>query len=215
MIISARNSAADLIPISGLSTRALSRTAASLAGTNGFFKIITIYNEWGYPYPAIERVTNTVIDVIAGDEETPGNSCSVYNLWVALLSARRNAASCHPSDTASKVLSSINEKIRSNAAEIILKTYSKQSAFQKPDGSFGHKHEGNPTHHQGGIPTGLGIDEGNVDAISRCTMGILAPIFRALGLTPVPIFGEREWRIYLDIITNAKPVVKSETVIYR
>jgi hypothetical protein len=46
-------------------------------------------------------------------------------------------------------------------------------------------------------------------------MGILAPIFRTLGLTPVPIFGEREWRIYLDIITNARPVVKSETVIYR
>ena len=186
-----------------------------LAGTNGFFKVITIYNSWGYPYPAIERATETVIDVIAGDEETPGNSCSVYNLWVALGSARYNAASCHPADTASKVLEKIDAKIRSNAKDIILKTYSKQSAFQKPDGSFGHKHEGNPREHQGSIPTGLGIDEGNVDAISRCTMGILSPIFRTLGLTPVPMYGEREWNLYLDIIKNAKPTKKENTTIYR
>jgi len=186
-----------------------------LAGTNGFFKVITIYNSWGYPYPAIERATESVISVISSDEETPGNSCSVYNLWDALGSVRYNALRCQPEDKKERVIGYINERLRESAPEMILKSYSKQSAFQKPDGSFGHKHEGNPTHHQGNIPTGLGIDEGNSDAISRCTMGILAPMFRALGLTPVPIFGEREWRIYEDILKNAKPVYKNNTTIYR
>ena len=186
-----------------------------LAGTNGFFKIIPIYNTWNKPYPDILKVTDTVISVLLSDEETAGNSCSVYNLWSAMSSIRYNAIHCQPEDIKDKVIASINDKLKANAPLAILKTFAKQSAFQKPDGAFGHHHNGNPTHHQGRIPTGLGIDEGNVDAIGKCTTGITGPMFSAFGYTPVPIYGEREWRIYEDIINNAKPVIKKNTVTYR
>ena len=186
-----------------------------LAGTNGFFKIIPIYNAWSVPYPVLIKVTDTVITVLLSDEETEGNSCSVYNLWSALASIRHNALHCQPDDVRDEVLRAIDDRLKANAPEAILKTFSKQSAFQKPDGAFGHRHNGNPREHQGKIPTGLGIDEGNVDAIGKCTIGIIDPMFEAFGFTPVPIYGEREWNIYYDIIKNAKPVIKKETVTYR
>ena len=58
-------------------------------------------------------------------------------------------------------------------------------------------------------------DEGDVDAISRGTYGTLNAMFEAFGYTAVPIYHEREWNIYLDVLKNAKPVIKKNTPIYR
>ena len=187
----------------------------SFAGTNGFFKVITIYNAWGYPYPEIEKATDSVIAGILGDEPSLYNSCAVYNLWIALISCKSHVKKLQPPEIRDRVLESIDKKLKEHAPEAILNTFKKQSGYQKPDGAFAHAVNGGCKTHQGDIPVGLGIDEGDVDAISRGTYGTVNAMFEAFGYTPVPIYHEREWKIYKEILDNAKPVIKNNTPIYR
>ena len=187
----------------------------TFAGTNGFFKVITLYNEWGYTYPTLERAVESVIAGILGDEPTTKNSCEVYNLWSALISAKENAAKCYAPEEGERILRNIKGTMLSCAPKAILNTYRKQSGYQMPDGAFSHGVERCMTSHQGGIQVGLGLKEGDVDAISRGTYGITSNMFRAFGFTEVKIYGKREWKIYRSILESAKPVVKTATKTYR
>ena len=110
--------------------------------------------------------------------------------------------------------------MKERGPEAILNTYKKQSGYQKADGAYAHSvnrghHPDETVRHQGGIPTGLRIEEGDVDAIGKATTGITLNVFNAYGFTPVPIYHDREWQLYKSILESAKPVIKKETPIYR
>ena len=186
----------------------------TFAGTNGYFKVIIIYNSWGYPYPALEAAAKSVIDGILGDEPSTGNVCEVWNLWSALISSKQNTK-FHTAEVREKTLASINELMLNSGAEAIRNTYKKQSGYQMPDGAFAHTVTKCLTAHQGRIPVGLGLEEGDVDAIGKATNGIVSSIFDALEIEKVPIYSEREWNIYKSIIYNSKPVIKKNTKVYR
>jgi len=187
----------------------------TFAGTNGYFKVIVIYNAWGYPYPALEKAAESVIAGILGDEPSENNICEVYNLWSALLSTKQNAKKCHSPQMSEKILAKIRQLMIEKGEEAILNTYKKQSAYQKPDGAYSHKVIGSMRGHQGGIPTGLGLEEGDVDAIGKATTGIVNNIFSAYEIEKVPIYSAKEWELYKSILENSRPVIKKETKIYR
>ena len=98
---------------------------------------------------------------------------------------------------------------------------SSKSGYQTPDGAYCHHVNRQPDPertltHQGPIPTGLYIPEGDVDAIGKATTGITSNIFAAYGFkTKVPIFCDRDWQLYKSIMYSAKPVIKKDTKIYR
>ena len=187
----------------------------TFAGTNGYFKTVIIYNAWGYAYPCPERAAQSVLAGILGDEPSTGNICEVYNLWSALISTKENVKRCHPAETRDAVLKIINDAMKEQGAAAILNTYKKQSAYQMPDGAYAHNVHRCITSHQGGIPVGLGLEEGDVDAIGKATNGIVDNVFAAYEIKKVPIYHDREWQIYKKIIDNAKPVIKKETHTYR
>lgn len=184
-------------------------------GTNGYFKVITLYNAWGYPYPMPEKAADSVLAGILGDEPSTVNICEVYNLWSALIATKENVKCCHPTQTRDAVLEKINRAMKEQGAAAILNTYKKQSAYQMPDGAYAHTVKRCITHHQGNIPVGLGLEEGDVDAIGKATNGIVQNVFAAYGIEKVPIYHRREWEIYKKIIDNAKPVCKKSTPVYR
>ena len=187
----------------------------TFAGTNGYFKVIVIYNAWGYPYPALEKAADSVIAGILGDEPSTGNICEVYNLWSALISTKENAKTCHSKDVADKILAKINDLMLDKGEAAILNTYKKQSAYQMPDGAFAHGIHKCLTGHQGKIPVGLGLVEGDVDAIGKATTGIVNNIYEAYEIDRVPIYHKREWDKYFEIMLNAKPIIKNNTKTYR
>lgn len=187
----------------------------TFAGTNGYFKVITIYNAWGYPYPALEKAADSVIAGILGDEPSTKNICEVYNLWSALISTKQNAKSCHSEEMSRNILEKINDLMLNKGEAAILNTYKKQSAYQMPDGAFAHGVTKCLRGHQGKIPVGLGLEEGDVDAIGKATTGITRSIFSAYEIEEVPIYSKREWDKYFEIMKNSKPVLKLETKIYR
>ena len=193
----------------------------SFNGTNGYFKIIVIYNSWGYAYPAIEKAIDSVLAGILGDQPSLYNICEVYNLWSALISSKQNVLKCYPEAEQAELLAKIDKTMKEKGPEAILNTYRKQSGYQTPDGAYCHHVNRQPDPeriltHQGGIPTGFYIPEGDVDAIGKATTGITSNIFSAYGFkTRVPIFCDRDWQLYKSIMYNAKPVVKKDTKIYR
>ena len=187
----------------------------TFAGTNGYFKVIVIYNSWGYAYPALEKAADSVIAGILGDEPSTGNICEVYNLWSALISTKENAKKCHSPETRDIILAKINDLMLDKGEAAILNTYKKQSAYQMPDGAFAHNVTKCITSHQGKIPVGLGLEEGDVDAIGKATIGIVNNIFTAYEIKKVPIYGKREWDKYFEIMMNASPVIKTQTKTYR
>lgn len=187
----------------------------TFAGTNGYFKTIVLYNAWGYPYPEPEKAADSVLAGILGDEPSTGNICEVYNLWSALISTKANVINCHPAETRDLILAKINDAMMNKGAAAIRNTYKKQSAYQMPDGAYAHNVNYCLTGHQGGIPVGLGLQEGDVDAIGKATNGIIGAMFDAYEIKKVPIYHEREWKIYKSILDNAKPVYKNNTKIYR
>ena len=113
------------------------------------------------------------------------------------------------------ILDKINDLMLDKGAAAILNTYKKQSAYQMPDGAFAHNVIKCITSHQGSIPVGLGLEEGDVDAIGKATTGIVNNIFTAYEIDKVPIYSKREWDKYFNIMRNAKPVIKTQTKTYR
>ena len=190
-------------------------------GTNGFFKVIVIYNSWGYAYPAIERAIDSVLAGILGDQPSTGNVCEVYNLWSALISAKANVLKCYPKEEQAAIIAKIDKTMKEKGPEAILNTYKKQSGYQMADGAYAHSvnRQPDPTRiltHQGPIPTGLYLPEGDVDAIGKATTGITSNIFEAYGFkTRVPIYCDKDWQLYKSIMYSAKPVIKKETKTFR
>ena len=187
----------------------------TFAGTNGYFKAVRMYNTWGYPYPEPLKAARSVLDGILGDEPSLTNICEVYNLWSALKATKTNVELHHKGEEGEKTLALIREVMMERGGEAILNSYRKQAAYQKPDGGWAHRVVGSAKAHQGNIPVGLGGEESNVDAIGKATTGLTSGIFSAFGITPVPIYSEREWKIFKGIIDRAEPVVKKNTKTYR
>ena len=189
-------------------------------GTNGYFKAIAVYNHFGVAYPEPTKATRSILDGILGDEPTENNICEVFNLWAALKATVSNAKKYNTPEAAEAVLAEIRCVLLERGAEAIRNTYKKQSAYQMPDGAFNHtvnkvEDRGRIRSHQGNIPVGLWLNEGDVDAIGKAAGGILNSMFDVFGISRVPIYHEREWKIYKEIIENAKPVFKPNTKVYR
>ena len=184
----------------------------NFAGTNGFFKIITIYNAWGYTYPEPEAVTNSILSCIMGDELATGNCCSIYNLWSAVCSIRANAKASGNEETAKKILDSINGVLKNRGAEAILNTHRKMLPYKKNDCSFSHAY-----HSGGGVQQSMyvglnyiyGVIEGSVDATCICTTGLVRNMFAAFGFRKVPMFMKGDWMVYKNILETYGPAKKT------
>jgi len=183
----------------------------NMAGANGFFKIIAVYNSVGKYYPASVNGMESVLESILGDEVDKDNCCSVFNLWSCISIIKKNVSQYGDEQTREQVLSRIDEVLKEKGAEAILNSYNKMKHFQKGIG-FSHFYYGTGGAQQGAY-TGLTTlflpeGEGNVDATGICSTGLTRVMFEAFGFKRVPIFGLADWMEYLNIINTAVPVVK-------
>ncbi|MBQ8528717.1 MAG: hypothetical protein IJ459_03170 [Clostridia bacterium] len=179
--------------------------------TNGFFKIISIYTNWGIAYPKPVEATQGLLNCLRSDEKTTTNICEVYNAWSALSSLQKNVIELASAEDKATVLANITSYIGQYGEEAIDKTTEKQSGYQKADGTFSHKYVGSVVAHQGGIPVGTGADEGNVDAMGFGINGTVDSIRGVLGLkTDVYKYTESDFMRYLDIILHLEPVAAKQ-----
>lgn len=181
-----------------------------MAGSNGFFKIITLYNVWGKPYPAAEKATESVLESIMGSEIAQTNCCSVFNLWSCISSIKTNVKRTATAELRDKLLGEIDEVLRERGAEAILNTYEKMLPYQR----------GTPFHHsypgynvggtqQGlycGFPPILGGGVGNVDATGICTTGLTRVMFESFGFKKVPLLMKADYMVFINTVSSVRTI---------
>lgn len=181
------------------------------ANANGFFKMITIYNAWKVEYPEPALAAAGLITGIKGDEPSTGNVCNVYNSWNALSSLMSNIRGGYGDMSAeerAKILSDINEIFAADAPAAIRNSYNKQKNYMCSDGTFSNSVSGSAASYPGGLGCGLGIKEGNVDAIGFGLYATTNSALSVLGLSEarVDYFHEGDYLVFLEEILNVKPV---------
>ena len=182
----------------------------NMAGSNGFFKIIPLYNSWKYPYPMPEKVANSVLSNIMGDEIPSGNCCSVYNLWSAIVSIKSNVRKTQSEDVRDAVLARIDEILRTRGGEAILNTYKKMAPFRKGkmfSGSYTSCGGCQQTLYVGLNPT-YGVLEGNVDAACICSTGLTRTMFDAFEFTRPSLLTKADWMVYRNNLVTYGPAKK-------
>ena len=185
----------------------------SYEGINGFFKIITLYNVWKVPYPARHslNVAKTLVECIASDEESPGNICSIYNIWWAVSYLRGNAQYQSDEKTRDEIIATLDEALASEIGVLaVKKTHEKLLKYKKSDGGFGHGYYSVAGTHQG-LPISTGEQAGDVDATCIGTTGITGAMFSALGMPYVPILMHSDYMRYRNILENLEPTKKIKT----
>ena len=180
--------------------------------TNGFFKVITLYNSWGFQYPAeyIDDAANALMDGLMGDEESKGNICEVYNVWSAISTLRSNLTFHKDAELKARIEAEISAILSEKSAAAVLNTYTKIKGYQKYDGGFAHSYNNGTGSHQG-LPVGHAeLNQSDVDATCIGSTGLTRAIFQALGILEykIPLLMESDWMNMLEIFIAQDPVIK-------
>ena len=174
---------------------------------NGLMKIVLIYTSFGRPFPNAIKALESTIEVISGDE-TPRWVACYYNPWITLHNLFNNVRKFGDAKKAEE----LEAQVQKNAACLIRNTYNKSAVFKKPDGAFSYYPETSIASSQGAPVALVGLPEGDVNATAIASTGTLMNMCLALGIEPVPIFCREDGEIFLDLIKNAEPIVKTEPI---
>ena len=183
-------------------------TGTEFKYTNGLHGHIAIYNSWGVAYPEPALAARSVLRGLLSDEPSESNICSLYNLWFCISSLRKNVELRHPASTRDEVLGIIDDALGRDGAAALINTYHKLAKYQKPDGGFAHNiYTGTPRNQ--GMPTGLGLNESNLDAVCIGTTGMVRTVFDSFDTESIPIYTASDFMRYMAIIEDSKPVMKA------
>ncbi len=178
--------------------------------TNGFFKVITLYNSWGFAYPYPEKAANALMEGLMGDEPSTGNICEVYNVWSAISTLKTNLKYVKDTELADSIKQGIRNVLDEKSAAAIENTYNKIKGYKKDDGGFAHSYNNGTSAHQG-LPVGIStLNQSDVDATCIGSTGLTRAIFEALGISSykIPLFTESDWMRMLEIFIDLDPVIK-------
>ena len=179
--------------------------------TNGFFKVLPIYNGWGIAYPAeyISMAADALMDGLLGDEPSKSNICDVFNVWSAINTLKSNLNYIEDRELAATITDTVDNILTTKAAYAITNSYNKILGYKKPDGGFAHVYTKGTVNHQG-LPVSTGINESDVDATCIGTTGLTREMFEALGISELKpcLYYEADWMHYVDILLKQQPVIK-------
>ena len=179
--------------------------------TNGYFKVLPIYNGWDIPYPKeyVAMAADALMDGLLGDEPSKGNICDVFNVWSAIDALQSNLKYLGDSELEASVTATIDGILKTKAADAITNSYNKILGYKKYDGGFAHAYAKGTVNHQG-LPVSTGLNESDVDATCIGTTGLTREMFAALGLSELKpsLYYEADWMRYVEILLSQQPVIK-------
>ena len=185
--------------------------------TNGFFKVISIYNNWQAPYggdvypSAASLAAKGLMSVLLGNQSSTGNAANVYNVWSAICSIKNNVRN-HNQDNADAVIETIDGTLATDGAFALVNTFNKMKGYKKSDGGFSHSYFTGVTTHQGCPVSPSGANVSDVDATCISTTGLVKNIFGAFDMTSyqVDIFTESDFMRWVDYVEAAEPIRKGD-----
>lgn len=201
----------------------------NFTSSNGFFKVITIFNSWGAAYPeAALAAVGLISNLTNADLPSRSNACEVYNVWNAIGSLKSNSSSseilyarmengsltkCEASDEGAgemTVSEFINKTLELRGADAVRITFDKIKGYKKADGAFSHSYTGGVSSHQGCPVSPAGLNISDVDATCISSTGLVRSIFTAFGMGNYrpDFFGEADYLRFIDYLEAADPVYK-------
>ncbi len=166
---------------------------------NGLFKLSFIYDRAKIPFPRVMEAARAAIDAITSEEPMSAVT-DLYNTWFTASNLIGNLRKLGGEEGNKKADELVCE-LRKNAPYAIKRSKEKILTFKKPDGAFSYGPKTcSPTSQ--GVPVAYACAEGDENATGIATTGLIDNIYAALELSDfrVPLFGDRERGLYLDLL---------------
>jgi hypothetical protein len=174
----------------------------TVSGTNGVHKISKIYNWSGHKIPYVDKAIESTLEVIL-DDHVATAGVEIYNPWCvlgSLLENKRNIWGASEEEMQKTVA-----KIWAVAPAAIRKTYEKILPLKKDGEGIGFGNGMKGQYSAYGSPVAVPDSEEcniNVSACGSCSL--VSSMFYGLDMEDLmmPMFGDEDFKIYLDIIEN-------------
>ncbi|MBO5010170.1 MAG: hypothetical protein J6B48_09885 [Clostridia bacterium] len=167
------------------------------ASVNGLMKLSLLYSNLGVCMPNADKAIKSAITVALSNEPIVF-CCQFYNPFATMSNVLENMRLHGDEFEAHKLQKIILER----AADLIRVTREKVLTCKRADGSFSYNPEPRSRLSQK-APVGLGLDEGDVNASAICSTGVTSNLCKVLGIRRIPIFCDKDAKIFFDIIDNA------------
>lgn len=183
-------------------------TYSDYDGVNGILKLLTLFNNLGIEYPnpvpAMESIVKSIYT-----EDSPPSVCQPYNAWYAMEDMFKNLRA-HTKNSAEteKLISSMVERLRADAVNLINHTANKVAIFIKEDTTSSFAPKESSATSQGMRVAVPHTNEGDTNATSINTFGTLNHMFKVLGWSKPSMFGKGDYYRFMYMIENQSPVIK-------
>lgn len=169
----------------------------SYPAVDGMMKMAILYNHFAIRMKNADKaMKSALISALSND---PISCCTqFYNPIGAISGILENLRLTGAEDDAD----ALRRTALVHAEELIRVTREKVLKCKRSDGSFSYDSHPNSRLSQK-APVGLGLEEGDINASSMCSTGIVYNLCGALGIPRIPIFCEKDSKIFFDIIDNA------------
>ena len=176
-------------------------------GVNGLMKISGIYNVQGIVVPHSMEAALSAISAISSDEQVNA-TVDLWNIWVAITNICAGLEKCGGED-GKKQAQAIREELWKQAASAVRKTKEKIYPFKRSDLSYSYGRNAPSPISQGAPVCIPGRDEGDINGCVIATVYMVGMVHSGLGISDikVPLYGEEEGQMFLDILNDAKSKV--------
>ncbi len=168
------------------------------ASVNGLMKISLMYSSLGRPLKYPLQALESTVKAALSDQEIVF-CCQFYNPLTTITGILNNIKK-FGSPEKSEVL---RREIVASAPALLSATLRKVSLCRKLDGSFSYNPGGKGRLSQK-APVALGINEGDVNATSICTNGVMRSIAGILGLPRLNLFGTEDSKLFFELLESAE-----------
>ena len=175
----------------------------SYRSISGFMKLCAIYFSAERKINYIDRATESIFDTMTSSE-IPEFIVYIYN---PISSYGQAVGNCRRSGDSYNT-ARLNNRLMERAADIVEITAKKLERFRKPDGSFAYSPTSS-SHFSQGAPVSLpGVSEGDVNATSIASGGIMNGLLYNIFGRDLKLFDEGDFKKFLSIMTAQKSIVK-------
>jgi hypothetical protein len=169
----------------------------SYPAVDGMVKMIILYNHFEKRLKNAEKAMKSALLSALSDE--PVSCCTqFYNPIGAINGILDNLRITGAEEDAA----AMRRTVTAHAEELIRITREKIVKCKRTDGSFSYDTHPRSRLSQK-VPVGLGLEEGDINASSMCSTGMVHNLCGALGIPRIPMFCEKDSTIFFDIIDNA------------
>ncbi len=176
-------------------------------GNDGVLKISAWYNDVGRAFPNAALAAQNAINAILSDVDIE-HVCNIYNTWFTISNLKINVTKYGNPKDATKFVNDL----RLVAEDGIIKTRDKIADHQKVDGSFSYFKDHSSQTSQGMPVAVADTDEGDLNATSIATYGLVGYIFSALDFGDFrdhpDIFTDTDRRKFVEIVDELQAVIK-------